>query len=144
MILDELATFIRNAPVNTGAAGAYLVGKTWDTIKNKDLANVSGKVKIRVTQDLTSGGAATLAYELITSNAADMSAPVVLWQSGAVPIANLKAGALHSSFSFPAQGQLRYLRLRQVTGTAAFTGGKVDASYVHNGRNYNVPTVAPF
>ena len=142
MILDKLATFVHNAAINTMAAGSTVVGSIWDTTKNKDLANVSGRVEIRITQDATSGGAATLAYELLTSNAADMSSPTVLWSSGPVPLASLKAGNLHSSFSFPAQGQLRYLAMRQVTGTAAFTGGKVDISYVHNGRNYAVPKVA--
>lgn len=135
-ILDQLATFIRNAAIDTQAPGTKNVGKVWDIRKNKDLANLSGRVEIRVTQDATSGGAATLGYELVTSDSADLSSPTVLWTSPVVALADLKAGKLHSSFAFPEAAYKQYLGLCQITGTAAFTGGKVDASYAHEPRAY--------
>jgi len=70
----------------------------------------------------------SLTVTLETSAAADLSTPTVLYTSGAIPVATLKAGYKLPIRWLPDAPLLRYLGVRYtVTGTTA-TAGKVSAA----------------
>ena len=84
-----------------------------------------------VNTTFTSGGAATLQYELLTSDNADMSSPTVLHTSGVYALADLAQGKL-GTLKFPDAVYQRYISLRWTVGTAAFTAGAISAQVAAN------------
>lgn len=134
MITDKLATLADAVALNTGAAGNYTIGDVIDLGAAQQL-NDPEKLFLVIVMDVTatSGGSATAAFALLTDDNAAMSSPTVVWQGNAVAVASLVAGYRYAVVQIPKGASLeRYLGLRQVTGTAAFTAGAVNAFLTHD------------
>lgn len=132
MILDERNEFCDATALNTGVAATYLIG---DVI---DLGSTSQDVGagedlycvIQVDTAATSGGAATGNFKLASDAQAAIATDGTATEhlaSGAIAVADLTAGKLVMAAKIPAGTYERYLGILQVTGTAAFTAGKVNA-----------------
>lgn len=137
MIRDARLTFGAPVALNTGAAGSYNLGDVIDlTTTGRDIGAGEGIgdlfLVIIVAAAATSGGAATAQFNLITSDSAAMTSPVVITGTQAFPLASLPAGAQLLAIRLPAAVYKRYLGLQQVTGTAAFTGGSVYAFFAED------------
>lgn len=136
MILDERLEFCDATSLNTGAAGSYLIGDVIDlggaptnpgpgAGDSEDLYLV-----IQVDTTATSGGAATGQFHLCSDNAAAIAtngSATYHFSTGAFALAALVAGAQLCAVQLPQGTYERYLGILQTTGTAAFTGGKVNA-----------------
>ena len=130
MILDERTEFCDATSLNTGAAGSYLIGDVIDLGVARDLGgDQANYLVITVDTAATSGGAATGQFNLITDDNAGMASPTVLASSRAWPVASMTAGTVLFAIQLPMEGTPyeRYIGIQQVTGTAAFTAGKVNA-----------------
>ena len=133
MILDERGEFCDATALNTGAAGSYLLGDVVDLGVARDLGGDQA-VYLVVTVDTaaTSGGSATGQFNLVTDDNSSLSSPTVLVSSVAWPVASMTAGKTLMAVQLPMEGTAyeRYIGIQQVTGTAAFTAGKVNAYLV--------------
>lgn len=141
MILDERNEFCDATALNTGAAGTYNVGDVIDTHGptighnagqnlTRDLgAPISLWLIIRVATTATSGGAATGTFRLVSDDTATPSTTTatVHYTSAAVPVASLTAGSTVAAVALPSGSYERYVGIQQITGTAAFTAGAIDA-----------------
>lgn len=133
MILDKRNEFCDATALNTGGAGTYLLGDQIDLGTARDVGN-GQPVYLVITVDTlpTSGGSATAQFSLASdasaSIATDGSASVHL-QTKAFAISEMAAGQVLAAIALPMEGVAyeRYLGILQTTGTAAFTGGKVNA-----------------
>jgi hypothetical protein len=132
MILDKLTTFCSATALNTGAAGTYLLGDVID-LKASGLNLGVGDplwLVIQVTTAATSAGSATATFKLASDAqaaiATDGSASVHI-VSDTIAVANLTAGKAVLAVALPRGRYERYLGLLQVTGTAAFTAGAINA-----------------
>lgn len=148
MILDERNEFCDATALNTGAAGTYLIGDQIDLGAARDVGN-GQPVYLVITVDTlpTSGGSATAQFSLASdasaSIATDGSASVHL-QTKAFAISGMAAGTVLAAIALPMEGVAyeRYLGILQTTGTAAFTGGKVNAFLTHDvakWKSYDAP-----
>jgi len=80
----------------------------------------------QVLTTATSGGAATLTVQLITSAAAALTSPTVIAQTmTALALATLVAGYRFRFGSVPVGILQRYLGVQFVVGTAVYTGGTI-------------------
>ena len=130
MILDERTEFCDATALNTGAAGSYLIGDVVDLGIGRDLGGDQAEyLVITVDTTATSGGSATGQFNLVTDDNAGLSSPTVLVSSRAFPVASMTAGSVLFAMPLPLEGVAyeRYIGIQQVTGTAAFTAGKVNA-----------------
>lgn len=137
MILDDRLEFADALALNTGAAGTYNLGDVVDlkgptTAPNStvDLEGSDMYLIVRVATAATSGGAATLQVRLVSDTSAtpSTSAPAgVHFASAVFALASLVAGATVAAVRLPSGNYSRYLGIQQITGTAAFTGGALDA-----------------
>lgn len=134
MILDDRLEFADALALNTGAAGTYLLGDVIDlgAVVPGDIGNGEPLyLVITVDTTATSGGSATADFRLASDAqaaiATDGSATVHA-TTGAQAVATLTAGKKFV-IPLPLEGPLyeRYLGILQVTGTAAFTAGKINA-----------------
>jgi len=137
MIRDARLTFGAPVALNTGAAGSYNLGDVIDlTTTGRDIGAGEGVgdlfLVIMVTTAATSGGAATLQFNLITSDAPAMTSPTIITGTQAFPLASLTNGAQLLAIRLPAAVYKRYIGLQQVTGTAAFTAGAVSAFFAED------------
>lgn len=82
-------------------------------------------VEFAVTTAFASGGSATLLIELITSAAAALSSPTVMWSSGAIAVASLTLGLKLSIRNLPRGILQRYLGARYTVATADMTAGTI-------------------
>lgn len=83
----------------------------------------------------TSGGAATLALNLITSAAPNLSSPVTLFSIPAQALAALNK--FDQFVPLPdSDAYLRYIAWQAVVGTAVFTGGTLSIEFVSDMRRY--------
>jgi hypothetical protein len=87
---------------------------------------------VQVTETFTSGGAGTLAVELIQSANADLSSPTVLASTPAQALATLVAGYRFRVTAPRAGITARYLGVRYVIATATMTAGKCTAGIAQN------------
>ena len=129
-LIDSRLEFCSATALNTGGAGNYNIGDVVDTTVARDLG--VGKqmyLCIGVTTTATSGGSATGTFSLLTSAAADLGTPSVVVTSPTWAVASMTAGRKLFVVALPQEGTtyLRYLGVRQTTGTAAFTAGAIDA-----------------
>lgn len=136
MILDERTEFCDATALNTGAAGTYNIGDVIDTksatidpntLKDFGLSDIF--LVIRVSVAATSGGAATGQFRLVSDDTSTPSTTTatVHATSAAIAVASLTAGATIMVVKLPSGSYERYLGIQQITGTAAFTAGAVDA-----------------
>lgn len=132
MIIDSTLEMLDAVALNTGVAGTYLLGSQIDTSVARDIGQ--GKpayLIITVDTAATSGGAATLQLILASDSTAAISTTTASehWKSDEVPVASLTAGKtfvvpLPAGTAVPYE---QFLGILQVTGTAAFTAGKLNA-----------------
>ena len=130
MILDERTEFCDATALNTGAAGNYLIGDVVDLGVARDLGgDMAVYLVITVDTAATSGGSATGQFNLVTDDNASLTSPTTLVSSKAWTVATMTAGTVLMAIQLPLEGTLyeRYIGIQQVTGTAAFTAGKVNA-----------------
>jgi hypothetical protein len=146
MILDERTEFCDATSLNTGAAGSYLIGDVIDLgVAGRDIGQGTPLyLVVQVDTAATSGGAATGQFNLVTDDNAGLSSPTTLFSSRAVPVASMTAGATLLVAQLPIEGVAyeRYIGIQQVTGTAAFTAGKVNAFLTHTPaawKSYDAP-----
>ena len=130
MIMDERTEFADATALNTGAPGSYLIGDVVDLSNVRDIG--SGQpiyLVVMVATTATSGGSATLTVQLVTDDNASLSSPTVVAQSAVWDVADLTAGTIVWMVPLPHEGVAyeRYIGIRQVTGTAAFTAGALNA-----------------
>lgn len=148
MILDKRNEFCDATALNTGGAGTYLIGDQIDLGAARDVGN-GQPVYLVITVDTlpTSGGSATAQFSLASdasaSIATDGSASVHL-QTKAFAISEMAAGTVLAAIALPMEGVAyeRYLGILQTTGTAAFTGGKINAFLTHDvakWKSYDAP-----
>ena len=133
MILDERTEFCDATALNTGAAGTYLLGDQIDSSVVRDLGN-GQPIYLVITVDTlpTSGGSATAQFTLASDDSASIAtngSASVHFVTKAFAISEMAAGTVLAAVALPAQGVAyeRYLGVLQTTGTAAFTGGKINA-----------------
>ena len=133
MILDERTEFCDATALNTGAAGTYLIGDQIDLGTARDVGT-GEQLYLVITVDTqpTSAGAATAQFTLAsgdTANIATNGTASVHFQTKAFSIAEMTAGAVLAAVALPIEGVAykRFLGILQTTGTAAFTGGKINA-----------------
>lgn len=134
MILDERSEFADATALSTAGTGRALVGDVIDLVKARNVG--LGKplyVVIQVTTAPTSGGAATLDFELASDAqaaiATDGSATVHGSTGGLAAIAGFTVG---KAFVIPlppegAKPYERFLGILQNVGTAALTAGAINA-----------------
>lgn len=137
MIVDDRMELCDAAALNTGAAGTYNIGDVIDTRSASVDPNVTKDLGIgtdlwlviRVTTAATSGGAATGQFRLVSDDTATPSTTTatVHYTSAAIAVASLTAGSTIAVVSLPSGSYERYIGLQQITGTAAFTAGAIDA-----------------
>lgn len=150
MILDDRLEFADATALNTGAAGTYNIGDVIDTHGptighnagqniTRDLG-VDGEqyLVVRVATAATSGGAATLQVRLVSDDTAAPSTTTatVHATSAAIAVASLTAGATVLVTRLPSGSYERYVGIQQITGTAAFTGGALDAFLTSDPSNW--------
>lgn len=138
MILDERTEFADATALDTGAAGTYNIGDVVDTRGSagvnpnatRDLG-VSADLWliVRAAADATSGGSATLQVRLVSDDSATPSTTTATVHavSPAIAVADIKAGTTILATKLPSGSYERYLGIQQITGTAAFTAGAIDA-----------------
>jgi len=91
---------------------------------------------IQVTEDFAAAGAATLTVELQTDDNEAFSSPATIWSSGAIALANLKAGQNLGLVNYLPKGvndkglTERYFRLNYTVATGPMTAGKIQAGVV--------------
>lgn len=131
MIIDERTEIADAVALNTGGAGTYNIGDVIDTAGMTQWPTGSSgldgpQLVALVDAAATSGGAATLQFQLVSDSSSSMSSPTVHFTSGVFALAELTAGRM--LFAWPLGGPdfRRYLGVRQITGTAAFTAGRIN------------------
>lgn len=139
MILDDRLEFADALALNTGAAGTYNLGDVIDTKSTtidpnttRDLEGSELYLVVRIGTAATSGGSATLQVRLVSDDTATPSTTTatVHATSAAIAVASLTAGATVMVTRLPAGSYERYVGIQQITGTAAFTAGTLDAFLV--------------
>lgn len=133
MILDKRTEFCDATALNTGAAGTYLIGGQIDLGVARDIG-IGEQLYLVITVDTqpTSGGAATAQFTLASDDTASIATngtASVHFQTKAFSIAEMTPGAVLAAVALPIEGVAyeRFLGILQTTGTAAFTGGKINA-----------------
>lgn len=132
MILDERAEFCDATALNTGAAGTYNIGDIMDMSVARDMGNGQPLyLQIQVTTAVTSGGAATVQFQLVSDATSSISTTTqtIHSKTDAIGKADLVAGYT-LTIPLPPEGSKayeRYIGVQQVTGTAALTAGAVNA-----------------
>lgn len=133
MILDKRNEFCDAVSLNTGAAGTYNIGDIIDLGAARDLGGDQALyLVVTVDTAATSGGAATGQFQLVSDGTDTISTTTqsVHAVSRAHPVASMTAGAVLMAVQLPMDGSVpyeRYLAVQQITGTAAFTAGKINA-----------------
>lgn len=144
MILDR-ETLVSNQQTLALAAGSYLSTDSIDlgAANTTPLGNtpvtdpgraLRGDILAQLTEDVTSGGAATLEFQLVTGTGVDGSGQInaglrVEQSTGALALATLKKG-YQARLAMPAGLTQRYLAVRYVIGDFALTAGKVTSGIV--------------
>jgi hypothetical protein len=148
MILDKRNEFCDATALNTGAPGTYLIGDQIDLGAARDIG-IGEPLYLVITVDTppTSGGAATAQFTLASDNSASIATngtASVHFQTKAFTIAEMTAGAVLAAVALPIEGVAykRFLGILQTTGTAAFTGGRINAFLTHDvakWKSYDAP-----
>lgn len=133
MILDERLEFADALALNTGGAATYLIGDVIDLEVARDIG-LGEDMYFVATVDTaaTSGGAATLVLKLASDAQAAIATDGTATDhiiAASKAVAALTAGVVIVAQRLPAEGPVyeRFLGVLQVTGTAAFTAGKINA-----------------
>lgn len=132
MILDDRNEFADATALSTAATGRALVGDvidlgstTRDIGTGEDLFLV-----VQVDTAVTSAGAATVSFELVSDAQAAIAvdgSATTHFASAAIPKATLVAGYTAVAVKLPPGDYERYVGIIANVGTAALTAGKVNA-----------------
>lgn len=138
MISDKLNTFLDVTALSTAAPASVAIG---DVIDLGDVRRLQETPDLRwvVLMDVlpTSAGAATVAFELITSANSDMTSSDVVVSTPVRAIATLVAGFVAADISVPTNfAYKRYLGVRQVTAAFALTAGAATSMLNHGASSY--------
>lgn len=132
MILDERTELADATALSTAGTGRALVGDVIDTSVAREVGNSAPLyLVIQVTTAVTSGGSATVSFEVVSDAAAAIATNGTATQHGKtwdVPVATLVAGyTLVMQLPPESPAYERYLGLLQNVGTAALTAGAINA-----------------
>lgn len=130
MILDERNEFADATALSTAATGRALVGDVIDLgAASSDIGNGQPLyLVVQVETAVTSGGSATVSFELTSDSTADLAtSPTVHFATAAIAKATLVAGYVAAVVALPIASYERYLGITQNVGTAALTAGKINA-----------------
>jgi hypothetical protein len=127
MFLDENTIFSDKQSLAEAAVGDTASSKAVDQGEAGDAIQHALWLVVALSAKVTSAGAATLQARLETADdEAFTMNKTVLWQSEAIALAKLLAGYSFGKLRLPL-GTRRYLRVVYTVGTAALTGGAVNA-----------------
>lgn len=126
MILDKRTEFVAGVNV-PAAAGTSILGDVIDTSVARDLGNGQA-IYWYIAATVAAAGGTSLTFNLVSSDAAAMTSPVVHVTTGAIALADLTPAKLAAIIALPTEGvkYKRYLGL-QVVAAGTFTGGKIDS-----------------
>lgn len=132
MILDSRNEFADAVALNTGVAGAYLIGSQIDLGAANNVGAVDGMhLVIQVQTAITAGASGTVAFSLASDDTAAVSTTTstVHFTTKAFAVGSgIAAGTVLACVALPQEFTYeRYLGLLQTTGVAAVTAGKIDA-----------------
>jgi hypothetical protein len=139
MIIDKRTEFADAVALNTGAAGTYNIGDVYDsrgsagvnpnTLVDLGTATDDLYLVVSVSTTATSAGSATGTFRLVSddSGAPSTTTATVHAVSATFAVAAMTAGTTLMAVKLPAGSYERYLGIQQITGTAAFTAGAIDA-----------------
>ncbi len=132
MIIDQRNEFADATALNTGAAGTYLIGNVIDLVKTGLDLGQGQPLYLAITVDTaaTSGGAATATFKLASDAQAAIATDgtaTIHFSTDPIPLTSLGAGKRLVVVALPQGSYERYLGILQTTGTAAFTGGAINA-----------------
>lgn len=131
MIIDEYGEFADATALSTSGTGVANFGDVIDLgLTGRDLGLKPQWLVVQVTTAVTSGGAATVSFQLASDSTAtlDTSTQTVHIASAAIPKATLVAGyTLVIPIPAPSPTYERYLGIQQNVATAALTAGAVNA-----------------
>jgi len=136
--LAGAGTYLGLKSVDTGVAGTDAFGNTviHDAGRGKDLIAF-----IEVLTAITSGGAATVQFQLVQADDAALTTNVnILCQTDVMPKATLFSGYRARSGKEPAGVTRRFLGIQYVVGTAALTAGNVTSALAMDD-NTSLPSV---
>lgn len=132
MILDTYTQFADAEALSTAGTGRALVGNVIDLgAASRDIGNGQPLyLVIQVDTAVTSGGSATVSFELASDAQAAIATDgtaTVHYASAAIAKATLVAGYMVAAVALPMGTYERYLGVLANVGTAALTAGKVNA-----------------
>lgn len=138
MIIDKLLSPAILLKLNTFTVATQVVGSVMDfgSVRNQGLlATPYGPGWDINVRGATSGGASTMALQLVTDDNSALSSPTILWSISAVTLANLNK---YDNFLPVPESDLweRYVAFRAIVGTAVFTGGTLSIEYAAGKRNW--------
>ncbi len=132
MILDERTEFADATAMNTGGAATYLIGDVIDLSVARDIGQGQPVyLVVQMTTAATSGGSATARFQLASDSVAAIATDgtqTVHMATEANAVADMTLG-FRWVIPVPGEGPAyeRFLGFQQVTATAAFTAGAVNA-----------------
>jgi len=144
MIFDKTLLLSNKQAITTTAPSTNVIdllaaGRPYKSAKvlNRNLG-IGGCIPflIQVTQDFTAGGAGTLTVTLETDDNEAFASPRVVWSSGALALADLKAGENLGLVNYIPKGingkglTERYFRLNYTVATGPMTAGAIMAGVV--------------
>lgn len=137
MILDERNEFADATALSTSGTGRALVGDVIDLgATSSDIGNGEPLyLVIQVDTAVTSGGSATVSFELASDASASIATDgtaSVHFATAAIAKASLTAGTVVAAVALPQGTYERYLGILANVGTAALTAGKVNAFLTHD------------
>lgn len=131
MIMDERTEFADATALDTAGTGVANFGDVLDSSVARDLGN-GQPVYLVITVDtaVTSGGAATVAFQLVSDSTSSIatSGQTVHVRTGDIAKADLVAG-FTVSVPLPTEGEEyeQFIAVQQDVGAAALTAGAVNA-----------------
>jgi hypothetical protein len=138
MILSELDEFADATALSTSGTGRQLVGDVIDLSVARDIGmGAPLYFVLQVVTAFTSGGAATVQFELASDAQAAIATDGTATEhftSSAFALASLTANAILAIVPIPLEGPVyeRYLGVVANVGTAALTAGSVNAFLTAN------------
>lgn len=138
-IAAAAGTVVCDHSIDLGAAGTVPPGFQARGTPRHDIGASAKppKLFIQIDQTVTSGGSATIRFDLIQSDNADLSSPDILASTQAIAYATLVAG-YQPRLELPAGISKRYIGTQYVIATATTTAGTVTAGLVADKQTVHV------
>lgn len=132
MIIDKYNEFADAVALGTSGTGRQLVGSQIDLGSvARDIGNGQQLyLVIQVDTTVTSGGSATVQFELVSDASAAIATngtASVHFTSQSFAVASLTAGTLVAAVALPMDDYEQFLGIIANVGTAALTAGKINA-----------------